>query len=43
MISDEEAKFKADTLAKFKQEQMVRMGGSKSGTYGFAFGIGFYL
>ncbi len=27
VMSDEDAKFKGDTLSKFKQEQSIRMGG----------------
>lgn len=29
-MSDQDAKFKGETLSKFKNEQSVRMGGSKA-------------
>ena len=43
MISDEDAKFRGDTMAKFKEEQMTRMGGTKSSVIGGLTGLGFYL
>ncbi len=43
MMSDEEAKFRGDTMTKFKQEQITRMGGNKAGIYGCFFGIALYF
>lgn len=42
MISDEEARFKAATLKKFKEEQYQKMGGSKAPTTGVVMGALFY-
>ncbi len=42
-MSDEEAKFKGDTLAKFKNEQSIRIGGSKAQVFSAMLGFGFYI
>ena len=43
MISDEELKFKSDTLKKFKEEQYKRMGGPRATGLGVGMGAAFYL
>lgn len=43
MIDNDEARFKAITLTKFKNEQYEKMGGSHAPLLGFALGIAAYL
>ena len=43
VMSDQDAKFKGETLSKFKNEQSVRMGGQKAQIFSGLTGIGFYV